>query len=127
MEFWWFDAEISFSHWLVNWCSGLKLAQKSNRFHDDSWYTSHRPLYFYQKDIVDLMKNEDFNTSNEYIFYDLMTFNGDFMDILGFSRDSIWISMASQAKMEFWGDVSTILCFYYLHIIDVCIVDGTLW
>ena len=38
---------------LVGWFSerGLKLAQKSNRFHDDRWYTKPPQTYLYQKDV----------------------------------------------------------------------------
>ena len=35
--------------WLMN--RGACLAQKATGT-DDRWYTGHRPLYFYQKDIV---------------------------------------------------------------------------
>ena len=44
---------MSLSHWLVDEKRGCCLeTPKYQQINDDRWYTSSRPLYFYQKDII---------------------------------------------------------------------------
>ena len=44
--------DVPNSHWLVDENRGVSLLEITTGFYDDIWYTSSRPIYFYQKDII---------------------------------------------------------------------------